>query len=183
MIFVANCDPRILKCDTIQSYVCNRKKEATHVLIPMGLSLAVTISVCIYFVRKVYCLSKVHPMPTSVTQVDSTEENVVRRINQNPNQFFRVKISKALERFPSSQETYPMLSMAKKALIVNLVSLCQMAFLIPLCVIDILLMLQIHPCDAKIFVILVKCLGAFGLFWNICFPICLEKKLDKFCFH
>ena len=173
----------------------------------MGLSLAVTISVCLYFVRKVYSLSKVHPMPTSVIQepnrnqkqnnseaattsnqpscnVDSTEENVVRRINQNPNQFFRVKISKALERFPSSsQETYPMLSMAKKALIVNLVSLCQMAFLIPLCTIDILLMLQIHPCDAKIFVILVKCLGAFGLFWNICFPICLEKKLDKFCFH
>ena len=66
VIFVANCDPRILKCDTIQSYVCNQKKIATHVIIPIGLSLAVTISVCLYFVRKVYFLSKTHPLPISV---------------------------------------------------------------------------------------------------------------------
>ena len=208
IIFIAICvaygDPRILKCDNFQSFICNRKKTAPYVVIPSVLSITVILSVSLYFVKKVYGLSKVNPAPViavsdrnlshsspaaqvnskhAVDNLNANEENVVRRMNQNPNQFFRVKISKALEKIPSAQETFPMLSKVKKALIVNLVSLCQMAFLLPLHVMDVLLLLNFWVCDNKNFSPLAKIFAASGIIGNIFFPICLEKKLDKFCLH
>ena len=200
VLLVAYCDPSILKCDNFKSYVCNRKETAFYGFISMGISIFIMISVSIYFGRKVYLLSKVHPSPDvedpernkienlaqvysikAAEEVNGNEDNVVRRLNQNPYQFFRVKISKAFESFPSSQETFPMITMVKKALIVNLVSFCQIAFLFPLYVIDIILLLKISQCDDQRFSNLSISLGAFGLLFNICFPILLEKKLDRFC--
>ena len=207
IIFIAICvaygDPNILKCDNFQSYICNRKKTAPYVVIPLVLSMAVIISVSLYFVKKVYGLAKVHPTPvvgesdrnmgqnSSGTPENSnnadknvnSNENVGRRMNRNPNQPFRVRILNALEKFTSSQETSPMFSKFKKALIVNLVSLCQMAFLLPLHVMDILLLLNFWVCDNENFSPLAKIFAASGILGNIFFPICLEKKLDKFCLH
>ena len=183
-LFVAYFDPNILKCDDLASFVCSRKKTAIYGIIPMGLSISIMISVSLYFVRKVYCLSKVNPTPILEDpgkEMNTTEENVVRRMNQNPNQFFRVKISKALESFPSTQEPFPIVIMVKKALIVNIVSLCQIAFLFPLYVLDFLLLFKFFTCDDERFSRLSLTFGTFGLLFNICFPVLLEKKLDRFC--
>ena len=200
VIIIAYFDPSILKCDTIQLYVCDRKVTAYHRIVPMGLSFIIMISVSIYFVRKVHCLSKVHPIsiiqvseenqiqnrdpnphPQQSENVNTDEENVVRRLNQNPYQFFKVKISKTLERIPAPQGTFPMLRMVKKALIVNLVTLCQFAMLFPLCLVDVFLLLKDDSCDNENFVKLLKLMVLFGVFCSIGFPISLEKKLDKFC--
>ena len=201
--FVAFCDPSILMCNRHQLYVCNRKTTALYRVSSMGLSFLVMISVSIYFVRKVYTLAKVHPhsaieepgrnqrVTTSRNEHLSTEnENAngeiavsVRRLNQNPNQFFKVKILKAAAPNPSRNEAYPIRSMVKKALIVNLVTLCQFAFLFPNSLIDILVLINSRICDDDYFSRVLRLLGFFGIFGYISFPLCLEKKLDKFCQH
>ena len=171
--FVAFCDPSILMCNRHQLYVCNRKTTALHRISSMGLSFLVMISVSIYFVRKVYTLAKVHPhsaieepsrnqrATTSRNKDHSTEnenENAnvefavsVRRLNQNPNQFFKVKISKVAVSSPVRNEAYPIRSMVKKALIVNLVTLCQFAFLFPISLIDILVLIDSRFCEDDYF--------------------------------
>ena len=201
--FVAFCDPSILMCNRHQLYVCNRKTTALHRISSMGLSFLVMISVSIYFVRKVYTLAKVHPhsaieepgrnqrVTTSRNEHHSTEnENSigeiavsVRRLNQNPNQFFKVKILKAAAPSPSRNEAYPIRSMVKKALIVNLVTLCQFAFLFPISLIDILVLIDSRFCEDDYFTHVLRLFGFFGIFGYISFPLCLEKKLDKFCQH
>ena len=141
-----------------------------HRLIPWGLSFIFMISVSVYFVRKVYSLSKVHPapMPTLGTTAsenenkNAREENTVRRLNENPNQFFRVKIAPETN-FPSQKDSFPLQNMVKKALIVNIVSLCQFLCLFPLYLIDILLLFR--SCDEESsFTILLKIIGVFGVF-------------------
>ena len=108
------------------------------------------------------------------------EENAIRRLNQNPNQFFKVKILKAIERSSPQTETKPLLSIVK---IVNIVTLCQFASLFPMYLIDILLIVYAGSCDDDKFVIVLKLIGFFGLFGYLSFPICLGKKLDKFSLH
>ena len=75
----------------------------------------------------------------------------VRRLNQNPNQFFKVKISKVAVSSPVRNEAYPIRSMVKKALIVNLVTLCQFAFLFPISLIDILVLIDSRFCEDDYF--------------------------------
>ena len=202
VVIVAFCDPVILQCQVLQSYLCARKVTALHHIISTCLSFIIMISVCVYFIKKVYGLSKVHPQividdsnrskfkPNSceapiedqpTENENALEENVIKRLNQNPNQFFKVKISKATDHLAPQQEKFPILRMVKKALIVNLVSLCQMAFLLPFCVVDILLI--VSACDDEFFMNVIKSLGIFVLVFWISFPICIEKKLDRFTFH
>ena len=190
-IFVAYFDPSILRCDSYQFYVCTREATASIRIISLGFSFVIMVTVSFYFVRKVYSLSKVHPHPViAVATINSEEpndngyeENAIRRLNQNPNQFFKVKILKALERSSPQTETIPLLSIVKKALIVNIVTLCQFASLFPMYLIDILLIVNAGSCDDDKFVIVLKLIGFFGLFGYLSFPICLGKKLDKFSLH
>ena len=204
VVIVAFSDPVILQCQILQSYLCARKVTALHHIISTCLSFIIMISVCVYFIKKVYFLSKVHPQiviedsnrsnikPNSceapiedqpTENENAHEENVIKRLNQNPNQFFKVKISKATDLLPPQQEKFPILRMVKKALIVNLVSLCQMAFLLPFCVVDIILIVNDSACDDEFFNTVIKSMGIFSLIFFISFPICLEKKLDRFTFH
>ena len=104
------------------------------------------------------------------------EENVVRRLNENPNQFFKVKILTV----PPPKETFSMLSMVKKALIVNIVSFCQFAVLFPIYLIDIYLLFHFNSCDENNLASVLLILGFCSVLGLICFPICLEKKLDRF---
>ena len=188
-IFVAYFDPSILMCDSYQFYVCTREATASIRIISMGFSFVIMVTVSFYFVRKVYSLSKVHPHPViAVATINSEEpngyeENAIRRLNQNPNQFFKVKILKAIERSPAQTETIQLLSIVKKAFIVNIVTLCQFASLFPMYMIDILLLFNVGTCDDDYFVVVLKLLGLFGLFGYLSFPICLGKKLDKFSLH
>ena len=181
-------------CNQHQLQVCNRITTALYRISSMGLSFLVMISVSIYFVRKVYTLAKkVHPhsaieepgrnqrVTTSRNEDHSTEnenENAngeiavsVRRLNQNPNQFFKVKILKAAAPNPSRNEAYPIRSMVKKALIVNLVTLCQFAFLFPNSLIDILVLINSRICDDDYFSRVLRLLGFFWNFWLYQFPI------------
>ena len=198
VIIVAYFDPSILKCDTQQPSLCTRKASALYSIISIGLSFIIMISVSVYFARKVYSLSKVHPHPIIEAQdtnqrppatinsnqpediENDEEENAVRRLNENPNQFFKVRIPKRNNCIPSQIETFPMLKMVKRALNVNIVSLCQFAFLFPLYLVDILLFVDAGSCDDDYFANMLKLLGICGLLGYIIFPIYLEKKLEKF---
>ena len=112
------------------------------------------------------------------TQIKSSE-CVIRRQNSNPHQFFKMNVERIV---PTSLPIPIVVGVGKKALNVNLLSLCQICVFLPLNIFPIFLHHFYKDClieDINVlivggFLLLITFVGLIG------FPILSEKKLDNF---
>ena len=112
-----------------------------------------------------------------------TQEVEIRRKNSNPNQFFKVTVTKTAPTFLSPLQNSPIVQVAKRALNVNLLSLCQLSFLLTPNIIDVMKLVSFPGglCDpSTTYLAVTRGLGFLGLFGSLAFPFLTEKKLDNF---
>ena len=108
-----------------------------------------------------------------------TLDSIVRRQNSNPHQFFKINVKR---RVPTFQSLPVAVDVAKKALNVNLLSLCQICVFLPLNILP--LFLHYFPEESCAENIVIRAMAGLFLLVTIVgligFPLLSEKKLDNF---
>lgn len=195
-------DPESLKCYQDKLFACSyaRRNNFYWTTIPFIVSSIIILCVSRYFIKMVFKKSTVSNSVTPNNGLNDVNENQnpagnissvsatlekenfdseIRRKNENPHMFFKIRV----ERKETPQCFPPILPFetAKKALSVNILSLCMLLIIMPLNLLNFYVFFKDSTCESDPNLQSVtRSLGLIGLIGSVFTPCLIEKKLDKF---
>ena len=122
-----------------------------------------------------------HIASVSVSVENKDFENKIRRQNENPHMFYKIKVERKVSVTPQCIPPILPFETAKKALSVNILSLCMLLIIMPLNVLNFYVFFKDSSCESDPNLqSITRFLGLIGLIGSVFTPSLIEKKLDKF---